>query len=208
MQILHSDVGGRRHGEVHGVRTGRLARSLAGEGQTFGITFRPAMFQPLLGAGAASFTDRVVPLHELLGSKAKAWTRKLLEARDVDEKVALAEAFLGPLLPPVGPELTRVRDLVERIARDRSIVRVEDVSEAARLDMRALQRCFRRYVGLSPKAVIRRYRLQEAAEQLRGPHPPTLAALAASLGYADQAHFGRDFKRTVGETPRSFASPR
>jgi AraC-like DNA-binding protein len=72
--------------------------------------------------------------------------------------------------------------------------------------MRALQRCFRTYVGLSPKAVIRRYRLHEEAAQLGGPNPPTLAALAASLGYADQAHFGRDFKRTVGETPRSFAS--
>jgi AraC-like DNA-binding protein len=60
-------------------------------------------------------------------------------------------------------------------------------------------------VGVSPKWVIRRYRLQEAAEQLKGRRPPTLAALAASLGYADQPHFARDFKLTVGQTPRAFA---
>lgn len=208
MQILHVDAGGRRRGQVLGVRTGRLARRLASEGQTFGITFRPVMFQPLLGAPMTSLVNRVVPLHELFGSMARVWTRAILEAPDVDEKVALAEAFLGPLLSSVSPQLARVRDLVERIACDRSIVRVEDVSVAAGLDVRALQRCFRTYVGLSPKSVIRRYRLHEAAAQLGGPHPPTLAALAASLGYADQAHFGRDFKQTVGETPRSFASRR
>ena len=55
--------------------------------------------------------------------------------------------------------------------------------------------------------VVQRYRLHEAAAQLASRHPPALAALAAlaaSLGYADQAHFTRDFKRMVGETPRSF----
>jgi AraC-like DNA-binding protein len=66
---------------------------------------------------------------------------------------------------------------------------------------------FRTYVGVTPKWVLQRYRLHEAAEQLAGPNPP-FAALAASLGYADQAHFGRDFKRTIGQTPRSFAAAR
>ena len=44
--------------------------------------------------------------------------------------------------------------------------------------------------------------------QLRATDPPSLAALAASLGYADQAHFRRDFKRTVGQTPRAFGHAR
>jgi len=39
-----------------------------------------------------------------------------------------------------------------------------------------------RVVPLSPKSVIQRYRLHEAAIQLRAPHPPLLAELAASLG--------------------------
>lgn len=203
-QITHVDAAAGRCTELVGVHTGRLTRSLTDEGQTFGITFRPAMFQPLLGASMAGLTDRVVPLDQVLGSKANAWTRAIQEARDVDDKVAITEAFLGPLLPPLSPRLARLRDLVERMASDRSILRVDDVSRASGLDARALQRLFQTYVGVSPKWVIQRYRLHEAAMQLAGPHPPTLAALAATLGYSDQAHFGRDFKRTVGETPRSF----
>jgi AraC-like DNA-binding protein len=122
----------------------------------------------------------------------------------VDEKVAITEALLAPLLLPSSARLARLRDLVERMAFDRSLRRVEDVASASGLETRALQRSFRAYVGVSPKWVIQRYRLHEAAAQLTSADPPSLAELAASLGYADQAHFGRDFKRTIGQTPQSF----
>ncbi len=125
-------------------------------------------------------------------------------ARRAEQKVTLTEALLAPLVTTPSPRVERIRDLVERIAVDRSILRVDDIARASDLDTRELQRCFRSYVGLSPKSVIRRYRLHEAAIQLQAPDPPALAELAASLRYADQAHFGRDFKRTVGQTPRAF----
>ena len=81
---------------------------------------------------------------------------------NVLNKLAITEAFLGPLLPPLSPRLARLRDLVKRMAIDRSILRVDDVSRASGLDTRALQRLFRTYVGVSPKWVIQRYRLHEA----------------------------------------------
>jgi AraC-like DNA-binding protein len=203
-QIMHLDEAGHVRAEIRGVHTGRVGRRLEGEGRIFGVTFRPVMFQPLLRASMATLTDRVVPLAQVLGPRAEAWTRAVHAAEDVDEKVAITEALLAPLLVPSSAELARLRDLVQRMAVDRSLRRVEDVSSASDLDTRALQRSFRTYVGVSPKWVIQRYRLHEAAAQLTSADPPTLAALAASLGYADQAHFGRDFKRTIGQTPQSF----
>jgi AraC-like DNA-binding protein len=53
-----------------------------------------------------------------------------------------------------------------------------------------------------------RYRLHEAVERLKGPKPPSLAALAADLGYTDQAHFARNFKAVVGRTTAEFARDR
>jgi AraC-like DNA-binding protein len=90
--------------------------------------------------------------------------------------------------------------------RDPSLLRASDVAAAVGVDLRSLQRRFRHYVGVGPKWVIRQYRLHEAAEQLKAETPPPLADLAASLGYADQAHFARDFKRVVGRSPGSFAA--
>jgi AraC-like DNA-binding protein len=205
MQIAYVDTAGERRADLVGVHTGRLMRRLEGEGEIFGITFRPVMFHPLLRASMATLTDRVVPLDLVLETKATKWIRAMHQARTVDDKIAITEALLESLLPPVRPRLVRLRDIVERLAVDRAILRVEDIASENGFDKRALQRLFQQYVGVSPKWVIRRYRLHEAALELQRPNPPALAALAASLGYADQAHFGRDFKRAVGETPRSFA---
>jgi AraC-like DNA-binding protein len=48
--------------------------------------------------------------------------------------------------------------------------------------------------------------LHEAAAQLAQDPRTSLALLAAELGYADQAHFARDFSRVTGRTPRQFAT--
>ena len=204
-RILLEQVAEARRVELVGVSTRRIARQLEGQGETFGIAFRPAMAQGLLRADLASLTDRAMPLARVLGRDVAPWARAVLEADDLARKVALATDFLAPRLGPARPRVVRLRDLVERMGADRSLLRIEDVCEVSGLDVRALQRAFHRYVGVSPKSVLQRYRLLEASEQLRGPRPPSLAALAASLGYADQAHFARDFKLAVGQSPGAFA---
>ena len=73
------------------------------------------------------------------------------------------------------------------------------------LSERALQRLVRRRLGLTPKWLIQRRRLQEAAERLRT-SPASLSDVAAGLGYADQAHFTRDFARVTDMTPGQFAA--
>jgi len=62
-----------------------------------------------------------------------------------------------------------------------------------------------RRLGLTPKWLIQRRRLQEAAERLRS-GPAGLGDVAAVLGYADQAHFTRDFARVTAMTPGQFAA--
>jgi AraC-like DNA-binding protein len=190
--------------KVVGVRTGRLSKTLRGTGRIFGITFRPAAFQQLLRAPLSTITDRVLPVARVLGSEGAAWARDLVSAAEVSDQIATAEAFLRRRLQPIGGEARRVRDMVERLARDQSLLRVQQVADDLGLEVRSLERRFRQYVGVGPKWVIRRYRLHEALERLSAPNPPTLATLAADLGYADQAHFARDFRRVVGRTPRAF----
>jgi len=47
--------------------------------------------------------------------------------------------------------------------------------------------------------------LHEAAERLRD-RTTTQAEVAATLGYADQPHFIRDFSRVTAMTPGEFAA--
>ena len=84
--------------------------------------------------------------------------------------------------------------------------RVGQVCEKFAITERTLQRLTARRIGLSPKWLIQRRRLHEAAERLRDTERPDLARVAADLGYADQAHFGRDWRAVTGLTPGEFAA--
>lgn len=60
-------------------------------------------------------------------------------------------------------------------------------------------------MGLTPKWLVRRRRIQDATWRLRT-GATTMAAVAADLGYADEAHLSRDFRRVTGATPGAFAA--
>lgn len=70
---------------------------------------------------------------------------------------------------------------------------------------RTLQRLFSRYVGVSPGWVIRRYRIHDAVNQLEQGEVVDWPALAVDLGYFDQAHFIKDFKKLIGVSPGIYA---
>jgi len=52
--------------------------------------------------------------------------------------------------------------------------------------------------------MIRRRRLQEAAERLRTDPGTGLATLAADLGYTDHSHLANEFRSVLGFTPTSY----
>ena len=121
------------------------------------------------------------------------------------EMTALAEALLGSVLPSRDPVAEQVAHMVACITADPALRRVDKLAAASGLTARNLQRLFADYVGVSPKWVMRRARLHEAAERADSGEQVDWAELAASLGYADQAHLTRDFTATIGIPPTRYA---
>jgi AraC-like DNA-binding protein len=196
-----------RRGEsgVSGLVRRRFTTTLEGRGTVFAVKFRPGAFYPFLGEPVSTLTDRVRSLEEVFGGAGPALEREVEGCADMECRIALASAFLRDRLPPRDPMVQTVATMVDRIAADRSITRVDHLAERVGSSVRSLQRIFDRYVGASPKWVIQRYRLQEAAERLAREGAGDLTGLAYSLGYADQAHFIRDFKSLIGATPAAYA---
>jgi AraC-like DNA-binding protein len=190
---------------IMGVFTGRFTRELEGAGRAFGVRFRPAGFQPFLGAPVAVLTDRRVAVAAVFGPEGDRLVGDLLAAAGEPELVATAEAFLLDRLPAPDPNVSLVNRAVDLIMADQDLTRVADAAERAGVGTRRLQRLFATYVGVTPKWVIRRSRLHEAVERLgRGDHVD-LGFLARDLGYFDQAHFARDFRAAVGRPPAAYA---
>jgi transcriptional regulator GlxA family with amidase domain len=94
--------------------------------------------------------------------------------------------------------------LADLVEDDPSVLSVQDLAARLGISTRTAERLARRYIGTAPGAMIRRRRLQRAAARLREDTSVSFAALAAETGYADQAHFSRDFRAVVGSTPTQY----
>ena len=111
-----------------------------------------------------------------------------------------AAEHLGPA--DEGGELANAME--DLVATDPTVVRVDQVAARLGISVRGVQRLAERYVGLPPLAIIRRYRLQEAAKRLREDPSVTIAQVAADLGYTDHAHLSADFRQVLAFTPSSY----
>lgn len=189
---------------VTGVCTTKYVRELAGCGETFGVRFRAGGFGAFTGQDVGVFRDRAVPLAEVMPEAGDLTGRVLAESDDAARR-RIVEEFLSARAVSAGPNYRLVLHIVETMADDAQLTRVDQVAERFGVPIRTLQRLFRRYIGAGPKWVLRRYRLQEGASLLARGRIDDLAALAAELGYFDQAHFTREFTAEVGMAPLEYA---
>jgi AraC-like DNA-binding protein len=169
--------------------------------QLAGVVFRPGGLGPWLRERADLFYEQSLSLADL-------WPTKTLRER---------------LRDSISPDLTlRILDqaLCEQAsARERrihvrgalSLLGSLSVRETARelgISERRLHLVFSEDVGLSPKQWSRVRRFQRALCALYRGVDMRWAELATTCGYADQAHFSRDFRRFSGVDPTTYSISR
>jgi transcriptional regulator GlxA family with amidase domain len=81
--------------------------------------------------------------------------------------------------------------------------RVAELAAKAGLSPVQLERQARRTLGLSPRSLIQRLRL-EAAVQLITTTDLTMGDVSARCGFYDQSSFTRQFRAVLGRTPGSY----
>ncbi len=186
--------------EVHGAGTKRFVALLAGQGRVFGTKFRSAGFFALSAVPMSTLVDRVLTLDEVTGR-----TPPLPKDDEPATVRAVMEEFLRSFATGPDEGRTLVERLVAAAMADRNIARAEDLARMASMSVRSLHRLFERYVGVGPKWIVRRARVQEAADRVARGDEVDWAATAQDLGYHDQAHLIRDFHAQVGFTPAVYA---
>lgn len=79
-------------------------------------------------------------------------------------------------------------------------VSVEDIAANAGLNRKALYGVFKNLTGFSPKDYLIYYRMSKATELLKDANL-SVETVAVSVGYGDQFHFSKEFKKNVGCSP-------
>lgn len=201
-------------GTLFGPVTGLTRRRLAGTGSAFGVLLQPAAGALLSDvpmaeladasrpAGAIGFTAGPAIAADLAGSPGREPVR---ESSTPPSCVVIFEQWLAARLPDgVDAEGLLVNRIADAVEDDGGLLQVRVLAARFGLGERALQRLVHARLGLTPKWLIQRRRLQEAAHRLSQGSGPDLARLAYALGYADQAHFSRDFSTVTGMTPTQY----
>ncbi|GIP38901.1 AraC family transcriptional regulator [Paenibacillus sp. J31TS4] len=188
---------------IFGPATDKFTYLVKGKGRVFGVKFRPGGFYPFLQQPVSGLSGCPLRIADVLGGDDREWERAILSEPEEADMVRLAEERLLPLLPARDETVLLINRMMDRIQEDRTLTRVEELSRQFGLHIRKLQRLFHQYVGVSPKWVIKLYRLQNAAERLDGSETQLLR-LAGELGYYDQSHFIREFKAIIGQTPEEY----
>lgn len=185
------------------VWTRRFVVRLEGAGRAFGVAFRPGGLAALVGRGLAP--NQSLPADEVLPGTAALLPAVLAEPDDAQRR-SIVETWLAPwcAVEP-DPDYLLAASLVDAIRTDAGIVRVDQIGRHAGLSTRGVQRLFRRYIGATPKWVLVRSRLRDAAARLDTDPGTDLADLAHHLGWYDQSHFVRDFRRYLDVTPGQYA---
>lgn len=81
-------------------------------------------------------------------------------------------------------------------------VRVGALAELAEVSVAQLERHFRRVFQLTPQQALTKLRIEAAMRLLRS--EDSVADIGLACGFTDQSAFARQFKATVGMTPREF----
>ncbi len=191
--------------QLVGASTAASHRDLQGTGWAVGALLRPASVAALV-ENPAALCDSAVGFDapELLEGVSRA-----MAAGGDDRRADAVAVFARWLARRVGegtPTDALANEMSELLMGDATILRPEDVAARLHTSVRTVQRLAHRYVGLPPAAMIRRRRLQEAAQRLRDEPGVELALVAAELGYADHSHLSNDFRAVLGITPRSYRS--
>ncbi len=191
--------------------------AMSGAGRVIGVKFKTAAIINHLSAPASRYTDKSLDAVECFGEAisdcvsactSTSTSTSTTTAGGTDEHIiAVLEQLLAPFNVPLTPAQQRIGELLTVIKHNSAVSSVAVLSQVSGWSVRTLQRNFTRYVGLSPKWLIRKYRLHDALEALES-RTTTMSDLVSELGYSDQSHLIRDFSSMLGMTPGSYCDER
>ncbi|NUS44537.1 MAG: AraC family transcriptional regulator [Mycobacteriaceae bacterium] len=169
------------------------------------VALTPLGCRTLFGLPAGELWNTTLECADVAGGAGDELWDRLQGAADWPHRFAICDAVLLRLARPdslVAPELTWAWQM---LASTDGTAPIASMAERIGWTRQHLTRRFDGEFGLSPKLAARVLRFDRACGMLR--HTPsfvTVAQVAASCGYYDQAHLNRDFAEFAGCSPTTW----
>lgn len=169
-------------------------------GPAYGVTviFFPDAWQALTGLDVDEIEGRNLEPDAVLSPDLAALVRQAAREPDAEAGFRLFEAGLEPIWQSRRPKGRMApvwfRDWTNALA-------MRAATSGAGRSLRQFQRRIKAWTGLSQRELVLQARVEELYVRSLKEGTSDLAGLAEEMGYADQAHMGRQVRRITGSSP-------
>ncbi|WP_129776839.1 helix-turn-helix transcriptional regulator [Peristeroidobacter soli] len=190
-------------GVIHGPQSRYYMAGPKPPGVIVGASFRVGMAAEILGVPLDELRDRHVSIEELWGYRGLDLHDRLAAIR---EPMDVCRALEAELIARIRRPLLIHPAIAYALHAGSVSARVDQIQQRTGYSPRHFIDLFHSTVGLTPKHFYRVQRFSTALTQLaRG--GGRLADVASAAGYADQAHFSREFRELAGVAPSAYCPP-
>ncbi|AHM63407.1 transcriptional regulator [Flammeovirgaceae bacterium 311] len=193
---------------IVGLYTRSFPIQFTGLAKVFSIRFKPEGIYQLFGVPAAELQETFIDIESLNRKYFRDFCHRLREKTCTGEMIHHCEQFFLQQLHNMKLQHYYLNCAAEIIRQQKGKVSMEALAAEACISIRQLEREFKQKIGLSPKQYMRLTRLSEANRLMDSGKDIDLTGLSYACGFADQAHFTREFREFIGEKPTAFLKER
>ncbi|AUQ25091.1 helix-turn-helix domain-containing protein [Dickeya zeae] len=164
----------------------------------FGVRFAPGVIPDFLDVMAEEVANREFSFLEVVPDARLAF-EQIVQERNFSRQISLFNAHFMPRLVRKSSSVTT--SIIRAMVQQKGNIRIDQLETLTGYTCRTIQRQFRQDTGLSPKAFSRILRGQSALHCIHSQEDISFSNLAFDLGFSDQSHFLREFKKFVSITP-------
>jgi len=209
--FLETVAGGGTRRQERVLLAGQATRAVrvapSGFARVAGARLRPDAAHALFGCPQWELTDRVADLRDVAPALGRALRDDVAGRESGEEMLEALDAALSASTSRIRRAERPVSPALLLAAERGGLVRVDDLARLMGVTPRQTERLFRERVGLSPKLFLRIVRFQRALAAMRARRRTAWADLAVALGFYDQSHLIRDFRRFAGGAPGAWSPP-
>jgi len=188
---------------INGLRGKHSYICHTGKIRVFGISFHPFGFYPFVNKSLASINDKVVDLLEVSTPLAQSLKLAISDEATTESIVNSIEKALCTNLEVTDEYINKANLILDFLESDDEIT-IQSFCAEHGVHAKTFTRNVEYYTGYTPKALRSIKRFQKTGNQLVYQSSNQLLDIAYGNGFADQAHFIREFRKFSGASPRAF----
>ena len=172
-------------------------------GAITGVKFAIGALAELIQMPMTDLVDKELIPDSVLPVNSSKIIAQLQQVNTDEEAIEVLEANLSGLIIQSSEKRQIVENIFRQIKHNNDIHTVAELSSAVNLSTRTIQRYCQQYIGLSPKWLLRKYRLHQMLAQIEQGESDVIS-LVERRDYTDQAHLIKDMQQILGITPSQY----